>query len=109
MTILERVQKRLKDDNISVEDINEYVTTISDRLNIRLGESVLPDVFQSIAVDASVKMYRRIYYEGIQSEGMDGITTSFVDNVLAEYEQEIQAWKDRKTNTEGTGRVVRFL
>lgn len=109
MTVIERVQKRLKGENVSSDDIVEYVTTITDRLNIRLGETVLPDVFQSIAADASVKMHRRLYYEGIQSEGVDGITTSFVDNILSEYEKEIQAWIDKKTNTEGTGRVVRFL
>ena len=76
---------------------------------IRLGENTLPEPFNSICVDAVVKMYRRTYYEGISSEGAANITTSFVDNILNEYEQEISDWKEQKTNISGSGRVVRFL
>lgn len=107
--MLERVKKRLDGENVKDDALEELITTVKDRLCIRLGESTLPEPFNSICVDAAVKMYRRTYYEGISSEGAANITTSFVDNILNEYEQEISDWKEQKTNASGSGRVVRFL
>lgn len=107
--MIKRVKKRLEGENPSDDILEEFIDTVRDRLCIRLGEEKLPDIFHSICVDAVVKMYRRIYYEGISSEGSANISTSFVDNVLAEYEQEISEWKERKANTSGTERKVRFL
>lgn len=107
--MLERVKKRLDGENVTDDALEELITTVKDRLCIRLGENTLPEPFNSICVDAAVKMYRRTYYEGISSEGAANITTSFVDNILNEYEQEISDWKEQKTNASGSGRVVRFL
>lgn len=69
----------------------------------------LPNLFESICVDAVVKMYRRTYYEGISSEGAANISTTFVDDVLSEYAQEIGDWKTQQANVGGSGKVVRFL
>lgn len=107
--IEQRVKERLQGEELPDGILSDLVKTACDRLCIRLGEDELPTLFESIAVDAVVKMRRRIYYEGISSEGSAGLSTSFVDNVLAEYEQEISDWKARKTNTSGSGRVVSFL
>lgn len=107
--VMARVKKRLSGETINDEVLTELVSVADNRLCIRLGEDVLPDSFQAICADAVVKMYRRMYYEGISSEGAADISTSFIDNVLAEYEQEIADWKDRKTNISGSGRVVSFL
>ena len=68
-----------------------------------------PNLFESICVDAVVKMYRRTYYEGISNEGAANISTTFVDDVLAEYAQEIGDWKTQQANTGGSDKVVRFL
>lgn len=109
MDILERVKNRISDAEASDELLTELITTVTDRLCIRLGESTLPDVFASICVDAVVKMYRRMYYEGISSEGVANISTSFVEDILAEYAQEIGEWRLSKSNSSGSGRTVRFL
>lgn len=93
MEVLERVKNRLQDAAISDEVLEDYIHTISDRLCLRLGVGTLPNLFESICVDAVVKMYRRTYYEGISSEGAANISTTFVDDVLAEYAQEIGDWK----------------
>lgn len=93
-------------DEIIVE---EFVQTISDRLCIRLNVDLLPSIFESICVDAVVKMYRRIYYEGITSEGAANISTTFVDDILAEYAQEIADWKEQQNNISGTDKVVSFI
>lgn len=108
-SIVASVKKRLNDDNISEELVKELARVVNDRLCIRLGENALPELFESICVDATVKMYRRIYYEGIASEGAADISTSFVDNIMAEYEQEISDWKSQKSNATGSGREVRLL
>lgn len=109
MDMLARVRKRIPEDTISDDDLQEYIDTMSDRLCLRLGMDILPRVFESICVDAAVKMYRRTYYEGIATEGAANMTTSFVDDILDEYMNEITTWKDRQANGEaGSGKVVYF-
>lgn len=111
MTTLQRVRLRVPDVNIASDDLlNDYISVITDRLNLRLGTENLPAIFESIVVDAVVKMYRRTYYEGISSEGVANISTSFVEDILAEYEREISDWKSSHAGEEGTAnRVVSFL
>lgn len=98
----ERIRCRLEGDKISDERLNEYIKLIEDRLCIRLETSRLPNEFNSICVDAVVKMHRRFYYEGISSENDGGISVSFADDVLSEYSDEIQKYKSRN-------KAVRFL
>ena len=109
MELLERVKIRLTGENVEDLQLLEMIQAISDRLCIRLGEETLPAVFTSICVDAVVKMYRRVYYEGISSEGTANITTSFVDNILAEYADEIELYRKRQSDSCGSGKVVHFL
>ena len=93
MTVLERAQARLSSeqhiDQTVLEELCEMVTA---RLCLRLSADDLPEIFSSIAADAAVKGYRRIYYEGIASESSAG-SVSFVTDLLAEYEAEIAAYK----------------
>lgn len=105
MTILDRVMRRLPDESSTV--IVEYIDTMTDRLRLRLGTEELPKEFETICADAVVKMYRRTYYEGISSEGVATISTSFVEDILAEYEKEITLWKSNHAN--GEARTVMFL
>lgn len=107
MQITERVILRLG-EHADPALIQDYVKIITDRLTLRLGEEYLPKAFESIAADATVKLFRRTMFEGISSEGTDGITTSFVEDVLAEYADEIAAYKENKEKTDGD-RTVFFL
>lgn len=102
MTVFDRVKLLLADEKYNESRIRQYIDTVSARLCLRLGVDVLPSSFQTICADAAVKMHRRYYYEGISSESDGSISASFADDVLAEYENDIQAYKNRK----GT---VRFL
>lgn len=89
-TIFERVERRLQDDESFKETlIKEYISTVVDRLCIRLNVTELPQPFYSVAVDAVIKMHRRSFYEGIQSENDGGASVSFVDDILNEYQAEI--------------------
>ena len=76
------------------EAIAEAIVTVQDRLKIRLGTMELPETAGSIVVDASMKALRLRGYEGSTNESSsDGgsISNSFVDNILAEYADEIDA------------------
>lgn len=110
MELIDRIRARIPE---SIEDdafFEEYIQTISDRLCLRLGTMVVPKLFESICVDAVVKMYRRTYYEGISSEGLANISTSFVDDILDEYADEIARYRDQQANgAGGSGKVVTFL
>ena len=69
----------------------------------------MPASFQAICVDAAVKIGRRTYYEGISTESVTNISTSFVDDILSEYEAEISGYLDAQAESGKIDKVVRFL
>ena len=107
--LLQRLLGKLPDTQLTNEQLTEYLQTMSDRLCLRLGVETLPAIFASICVDATVKMVRRTYYEGISSEGVANISTTFVDNILAEYADEIGDWKTSQADSGNSRKVVSFL
>ena len=110
-TIIDRALTRLPEAVGNTELLEEYKQTIIDRLLLRLGGAVeeLPTMFDSIVVDAIVKMYRRIYYEGIEQEKAAELSTKFVDDLLKEYNADIQGYLDSLSLDTGSERLVRFL
>lgn len=104
--MLERVRVRLKGEEIDSDTLKEYITTASDRINLRLGVESIPKVFESIVVDVAVKMHRRTFYEGIASEGASTLSTSFVDDILSEYNREFDTYKE---TLKEASKVVKFL
>lgn len=106
--LLTRLKIRLPNTELTDNELLEYLSTINDRLCLRLGAEALPPLFGSICVDATVKMMRRIYYEGISSEGVANISTSFVDDILAEYASEIGDWKATQAESGNSSKVVNF-
>lgn len=109
MNLLARLKLRLPDAQLSDEQLQEYLKTVSDRLCLRLGVEMLPALFESVCIDATVKMIRRIYYEGIASEGVANLSTSFVNDILAEYANEISDWKNNEAESGNSKKVVRFV
>ena len=107
--IVDRIKIRLEGEEVQPTDalLAEMTQTATDRVCLRMGVDTMPAAFESIAVDVVVKMFRRQSFEGISSEGVSGtINTSFVDNVLKEYDAEFERFLDSKKNGR---RVVRFL
>lgn len=103
MKITEAVLQRAPEaDPLTIKSYEEAVVS---RLCLRLKRDDLPDSFEPIAADAVLKMHRRAYFEGIASEGTDGISTTFVNDILSEYEPEIKAFLDREAMLNGRGTV----
>lgn len=107
--LLSRIRIRLPNTQLTNNQLEEYLETMSDRLCLRLGVDMLQPLFYSICVDATVKMVRRTYYEGISSEGAANISTSFVDDILLEYTEEIEDWKSAQAASGNNRRVVTFV
>lgn len=110
--LLARVRTRLEGDPTpEASYLQELLTTIIDRICLRVGEATLPDILGSIAVDATVKLYRRQYYDGIASEGDDGLSVSFVEDILAEYDSELAKYRAAfATAEDGQAKgLVRFI
>lgn len=99
--IVERAKIRLPEAENDI--LVEFAITVTDRIKLRAGVSDFPPELYSVAVEATVKAYRRIYYEGISTETTEGMSTSFVDDILAEFSEEIQAVKNKQS------RIVKFL
>lgn len=104
--ILKRIKIRLKGDSVTDDVLQEYIQTLEDRICLRINSDEAPKSFYSIIVDASVKMYRRLWYEGESSESDDGITTSFVEDILNEYSSEFAQYLKNK---EASAKVVKFI
>lgn len=110
MDLIGRVCSRIPESTENDAFLKECIQTISDRLCLRLGAEKLPKPFESVCVDAVVKMYRRAYYEGMSSEGVANISTSFVEDILNEYTNEIAQYREQQANgSSGSGKVVSFL
>lgn len=112
-TALSRVKVRLTGygDVPSDDVLSELVTTVADRLGLRVGTRDLPDMAWSVVVDATVKAVQRRFYEGeaSESEGQDGtMSTSWVDDILSEYDDEVSGIRDLVRES-GALTSMRFL
>ncbi len=110
MKVFDFARIRIKEEELDNSHLMLLCDTVCDRLKIRLGESELPEAFKRIAADATVKAFRRMYYEGIDSETVSDISTHFITDILDEYSDEIEAYKAYGKNVDdGTTGIVRFL
>lgn len=110
MTLLEQVQIRLQGEPKSddIAQLQVLCDLASVRICLRVREPTLPALLEPIAADVVVKLFRRWNYEGVASEGADTISTTFVEDVLAEYDDEFAAYREAKAEDAGE-KVVRFL
>lgn len=110
--VQDRVQNRMNGEDYDGTIMDEIIQTVTDRLCLRLGvtEGTFPDVFKSVVVDASVKVWRQRYYEGIKTEWNASLKNEFVTDILAEYQDEIDQWlNSAAADQSGNRKVVRFL
>ena len=108
-SVLERAQARLStEQHIDQTVLEELCEMVTSRLCLRLSADTLPDIFYPIAADAAVKAYRRIYYEGVASESSVG-SVSFIQDILAEYDSEIAAYRKAHAAEGLGGHICYFI
>lgn len=108
MGIKERVKVRLPDIDAGLLD--EYYKTATDRIMLRLGVTLYPVELESIAVEVICAMYNRRRHEGIKDESVDTFRVSFVDDILKEFEEDLQRYLAMKEKQDNEHRgVLRFL
>lgn len=115
MTIKERVLVRRPQASEAV--IDELIKTTQDRILLRAGvflksgETIFPPELESIVVDVTVALYNRheLEHEGIDSEGIDSMSISFVDDLLAKYDRELSNYVANREKVKDTGEKVKFL
>lgn len=106
--IKQRVLVRLPD--ISTALLDEYSTTATDRIKIRIEEEEFPGELNSIAVEVICAMHSKKYHAGIKNESVDTFKVSFVEDILKEYEEDFQRYLRKKEKAENVNRgVLRFL
>lgn len=101
--MIDRVKARLLGEKVADEVLEELIWTAKDRVGLRVGEDTYPTKLDSITVEIVVKMYRRLYFEGLVSEGAGGLNQSFIQDIMAEYDNEFSQYMKKKT------RRVKFL
>lgn len=108
MSIKDRVLVRIPE--IKTGLLDELITTATDRINLRLGLTILPPEIESVAVEVVCAMHNRKYHEGVKSEGADTFSISFVDDILKEYDKDFQMYLELKNKQDNANRgVLRFL
>ena len=107
MAVYERVQVRLSGEPGADNEVQlrELCDLASVRICLRIREPTLPELLEPIAADVVVKLWRRWNYEGIASENGDTISTSFVEDVLAEYDDEFRAYQEQQAKNSGKKRI----
>lgn len=110
--MLDRLKVRIPDIDETLAD--EFIKTATDRIILRAGltDKVLPAQLQSICVEVVTAMYRRheMQHEGVESESVDVFSVKFINNLLDEYKDELEAFKKQLEDEEDSNRgVVRFL
>lgn len=104
MAVTDRVKIRIPEIDATLLD--ELAETAEDRIKLRVGETTLPAELESVAVDVVCAMYNRRHHEGIKSEGADVFSTSFVDNILKEYQDDFKLYKESKEKEANENRGV---
>lgn len=101
--MIDRLKARLQGEDVSDELLNEVINTAKDRVTLRVGDKTYPSSLDSITVELALKMYRRLYFEGLASESVDGISQSFIQDIMQEYEAEFKQYIKSKA------KKVRFV
>ncbi len=90
-------------DNI----ISTIVNITTQRLQVLLGTSEVPDKLSYIITEVSIARFNRVGSEGVSSHSVEGESLSFNDNDFEAYQDDIEAYRNAQEN-ETVGRI-RFL
>lgn len=102
MSIVDDVKKLISGTTEEKLVIIESMT--KKRLARLLGEKEVPEAFDDITKEVTLKRFNRIGQEGMTSYGQDGESFSFPDSDFAEYMEEINDHKRKDDDRYGPRR-----
>lgn len=79
----------------------------SARLCLKLSQENVPPELEYIVLEVAIRRFNRIGSEGVASHSVEGESLSFESNLFSDFEEDIQAWRNLKS--EQTVGKVRFL
>lgn len=92
MNIFIRVQSILQLEEDKEQQLNEIIQIQYDSLSTLLNTKEVPTQLEYIVVETSIARYNRLGSEGLKSEGIDVISTSFIENLFEPYQAQIQSY-----------------
>lgn len=109
MGLLERVQVRLAGEpkTDQTEQLQELCDLASVRICLRVREPTLPRPAGTNCSRCRCEAVAAVELRGISSENGDTISTSFVEDVLAEYDDEFAAYAEQQDKNNGK-KQIRF-
>lgn len=108
-TILGRVKIRLSIVDESKDLLlSDIIQSVTDNIAIRAGVLTFPALLNSIAVDVSIAYYNRLGSEGLQSEGIDVISSNFITDLLVPYDPQIDEFKQGLSDNDMPDKGVVF-
>lgn len=95
----------------SVDDKLEIIERrTKERLVSLLGVTEIPDEFEYISYEVTLKRFNRIGQEGMQSYSQEGLSMAFPDSDFSEYKGIIAEFKDKDKGLLGPRKgKARFL
>ena len=92
-------------DNVLVRSI---IDLVESQLLVRTGEDEVPERLEYIVINVSVARYNQIGDEGKSSMTVEGESASWLTDLFAPYEKDIQAYLDSRDRAHN-GVRVKFL
>ena len=106
MAIAEDIKKLFKGDIDGKLEVIERYT--NKRLTALLQVQEVPEEFEYISYEVTLKRFNRIGQEGMQSYSQEGLSMAFPDSDFDEYTDEINKWKDNQAEEDGERKRGRF-
>ncbi|MGA5590089.1 phage head-tail connector protein [Enterococcus mundtii] len=109
MAIAEDIKKLFKGDiDEKLEVIERYT---NKRLSALLQVQKVPEEFEYISYEVTLKRFNRIGQEGMQSYSQEGLSMAFPDSDFSEYQNEIDEFKrkDQEELYKPKRGVVKFV
>ena len=77
-----------------------------EAIQLLIKEDVVPDSLAYIAVETTIARYNRLGSEGLQSEGIDVISQTFIEDLMTPYQTQISGYLSAKNKTTSRLRML---
>ncbi|MGL5712244.1 MAG: phage head-tail connector protein [Paraclostridium sp.] len=89
--------------------IDECMAISSGLISRYLGVDTVPTELEFVLIECTIVRYNRIGSEGLTSEGIDGYSSSFIEDILSPYHQYLDDYIGRNADKCNSFKVLRTL